>query len=312
MINTRREKFQDVRLREALAYAFDFEWANKNLMFDSYARTQSCFQNSEMMATGKPSKEEVALLEPFKDKLPAAVFAEAWQAPKSDGSGQDRRQLRRSAELLNSAGWTVKEGKRVNAKDEPFTVEFLAFERVSEPHHALYIKNLASLGIEANLRVVDPVQYRSRMQEFDFDISMNRVVLPLTPGDALRAYFSSKTAMAKGAPNFAGIANPVVDALIDKAIAANDRQSLYTACRALDRVLRSEHYWVAGWFKPSHWIAYWDIFGHPAEKPHYSRGIPEDLVVRRRQGAEDGHLAAGPQLAEHRAAVDLAVQGPGR
>jgi microcin C transport system substrate-binding protein len=275
MINLRREKFQDARVREAFSIAFDFEWANKNLMFDAYARTQSCFQNSEMMATGKPSKEELALLEPFKDKLPATVFGEAWQSPKSDGSGQDRRQLRRSAELLNSAGWTIKDGKRVNAKDEPLTVEFLAFERVSEPHHALYIKNLAALGVEANLRVVDPVQYRSRMQEFDFDISMNRIVLPLTPGDALRAYFSSKTAMAKGAPNFAGIANPVVDALIDKAIAANDRQSLYVACRALDRVLRSEHYWVAGWYKPSHWIAYWDIFGHPASKPHYTRGIPE-------------------------------------
>jgi microcin C transport system substrate-binding protein len=104
---------------------------------------------------------------------------------------------------------------------------------------------------------------------------MNRIALPLTPGDALRAYFSSKTAMAKGAPNFAGIANPIVDALIDKAIAANDRQSLYTACKALDRVLRGEHYWVAGWFKPSHWIAYWDIFGQPGNKPHYARGIPE-------------------------------------
>ena len=193
----------------------------------------------------------------------------------SDGSGQDRRQLRRSAELLNAAGWTVKDGKRVNAKGEPLAVEFLAFERVSEPHHALYIKNLAALGVEATMRVVDPVQYRARMQEFDFDISMNRISLPLTPGDALRAYFSSRSAEGKGSPNFAGIANPVVDALIDKAIAANDRQSLYTACRALDRVLRAEHYWVAGWYKPSHWIAYWDIFGQPGAKPHYARGIPE-------------------------------------
>jgi len=198
-----------------------------------------------------------------------------WSSPVSDGSGQDRRQLRRSAELLNKAGWTVKDGKRVNAKGEPLTVEFLAFERVSEPHHALYIKNLATLGIEANLRVVDPVQYRSRMQEFDFDISMNRISLPPSPGDALRAYFSSRAAAGKGSPNFAGIANPIVDALIDKAIAANDRQSLYTACRALDRVLRVEHYWVAGWYKPAHWIAYWDIFGKPGAKPLYARGIPE-------------------------------------
>jgi microcin C transport system substrate-binding protein len=228
-----------------------------------------------MMAKGKPSKEELALIEPFKDKLPASVFGEAWTSPASDGSGQDRKLLRRSSELLNTAGWTVKDGKRANAKGEPFAVEFLAFERVSEPHHALYIKNLTALGVDATVRVVDPVQYRARMQEFDFDISMNRISLPLTPGDALRAYFSSKTAEAKGAPNFSGIANPTVDALIEKAIAATDRQSLYNACRALDRVLRGEHYWVAGWFKPAHWIAYWDMFGKPAAKPHYARGIPE-------------------------------------
>jgi microcin C transport system substrate-binding protein len=275
MFNTRREKFQDIRVREAFSYAFDFEWANKNLMFDSYARTHSCFQGSEMLAKGKPSAAELALLEPFKSQLPVEVFGEAWNPPVSDGSGQDRRQLRKSAELLNASGWTIKEGKRVNAKGEPLTVEFLAFERVSEPHHALYIKNLTALGIDASLRVVDPVQYRARMQEFDFDITMNRIVLSLTPGDALRAYFSSKTAEAKGAPNFAGIANPVIDALIEKAIAAGDRQSLYVACRALDRVLRAGHYWVAGWYKPAHWIAYWDMFGKPPLKPHYSRGIPE-------------------------------------
>jgi microcin C transport system substrate-binding protein len=275
MINTRRDRFQDVRVREALAYAFDFEWANKNLMFDSYARTHSCFQNSDMMAKGKPSPEELALLGPFKGKVPETVFAEAWVPPVSDGSGQDRRLLRRSSELLNAAGWTVKEGKRVNAKGEPFTVEFLVFERVSEPHHALYIKNLAALGIEATTRLVDPVQYRARVQEFDYDVTMNRMVFSLTPSDALRNYFSSKSADSKGSPNFAGIKNPVIDALIDKAIAANDRKSLNVACRALDRVLRVEHYWVSAWYKPAHWIAYWDVFGRPETKPRYARGAPE-------------------------------------
>src|SRR6185503_14506921 len=127
----------------------------------------------------------------------------------------DRRQLRRSAELLNAAGWTIKDGKRVNARGEPLTVEFLAFERVSEPHHALYIKNLTAIGIEATVRVVDPVQYRARMQEFDFDISMNRIALSLTPGDGLRAFFSSKTAATKGSPNFSGVSNPVIDSLIE-------------------------------------------------------------------------------------------------
>ena len=215
------------------------------------------------------------------------MFGEAWSPPVSDGSGQDRRLLRRSAELLNAAGWTVKDGKRVNAKGEPLTVEFLAFERVSEPHHALYIKNLAALGIEATMRVVDPVQYRARMQEFDFDISMNRIVAAADAGRrAARLLLQQVGRQAKARPTSRGIANPVVDALIDKAIAANDRQSLYTACRALDRVLRAEHYWVAGWYKPSHWIAYWDMFGQPDDQAALCARHSGNLVVRRRQGGE--------------------------
>ena len=288
MINTRRGIFQDRRLREALAYAFDFEWANKNLMFGSYARTQSCFQNSDMMAKGKPPAEELALLAPFKGKVPDEVFGEVWEAPVSDGSGQDRKLLRRSSELLNAAGWAIKDGKRINSKGEPLTLEFLVFERASEPHHALYIKNLAALGIDAAVRVVDPVQYRARLQEFDYDVTMNRMVFSLTPGDALRNFFSSKSADAKGSFNYSGINNPAVDAMIERAIAANDRASLNVACRALDRVLRAEHYWVSGWFKPSHWIAYWDMFGRPDVKPRYTRGIPETWWLDAEKAAKLG------------------------
>jgi len=275
MINTRRDKFKDVRVREALAYAFDFEWANKNLMFGAYARTHSVFQNSDMMANGKPSPEELALLTPYRGKVPDETFAEVWNPPMSDGSGQDRRLLRKAGELLNAAGWTIKEGKRVDQKGEPLTVEFLVFERVSEPHHALYLKNLGALGIDATVRLVEPVQYRTRIQDFDYDITMNRMVFSLTPGDTLRNFFSSGSANAKGSFNYSGIADPVIDALVEKVVAANDRKSLDVACRALDRVLRAGHYWVAGWYKPSHWIAYWDMFGQPATKPRYARGIPE-------------------------------------
>jgi microcin C transport system substrate-binding protein len=275
MINTRRDKFKDVRVREALAYAFDFEWANKNLMFGAYARTHSVFQNSDMMANGKPSPEELALLAPYRGKVPDEAFAEVWNPPVSDGSGQDRRLLRKAGELLNAAGWTIKEGKRVDQKGEPLTVEFLVFERVSEPHHALYLKNLGALGIDATVRLVEPVQYRTRIQDFDYDITMNRMVFSLTPGDTLRNFFASGSANAKGSFNYSGIADPVIDALVEKVVAANDRKSLDVACRALDRVLRAGHYWVAGWYKPSHWIAYWDMFGQPATKPRYARGIPE-------------------------------------
>jgi microcin C transport system substrate-binding protein len=275
MINTRREKFRNPKLREAFAYAFDFEWANKNLMFGSYARTQSYFQNSDMMSKGKPSAEELALLKPFRDKLPKEVFGEPWAPPVSDGSGQDRRLLRQASKLLNEAGWTIKNGKRVNGKGEPLTVEFLVFERVSEPHHALYLKNLAALGIDATTRLVDPVQYRARVQEFDYDITMNRLVFSLTPGDTLRNVFSSATANSKGSFNYSGVSDPVVDALVDGAIKANSRSSLNVAVRCLDRVLRAGHYWVPGWYKPSHWIAYWEMFGRPDTKPRYARGIPE-------------------------------------
>jgi microcin C transport system substrate-binding protein len=238
MINTRRDKFKDPRTREALAYAFDYEWANKNLMFGAYSRTHSFFQNSDMMAKGKPSPAELKLLEPHRGKVPDEVFGEAWLPPESDGSGQDRRLLRRAAELLNAAGWTVKDGKRVNAKGEPLSVEFLFFERASEPHHALYVKNLTALGVEATMRIVEPVQFRARAQEFDFDITVGRMVFTLTPGDTLGAYFSSRAAATKGSFNLAGIADPVVDELIGKAVAASDRADLDTVCRALDRVIR--------------------------------------------------------------------------
>ena len=275
MINTRRDKFKDPRTREALAYAFDYEWANKNLMFGAYSRTHSFFQNSDMMAKGKPSPAELKLLEPHRGKVPDEVFGEAWLPPESDGSGQDRRLLRRAAELLNAAGWTVKDGKRVNAKGEPLSVEFLFFERASEPHHALYVKNLTALGVEATMRIVEPVQFRARAQEFDFDITVGRMVFTLTPGDTLGAYFSSRAAATKGSFNLAGIADPVVDELIGKAVAASDRADLDTVCRALDRVIRAGRYWVPHWYKPSHWIAYWDMFGRPQTKPRYARGIPE-------------------------------------
>jgi microcin C transport system substrate-binding protein len=275
MINTRRDKFKDPRVREALAYAFDFEWANKNLMFGSYARTVSFFQNSDMMAKSKPSPEELKLLEPYRGKVPEEVFGEAWLPPVSDGSGQDRKLLRRAAELLNAAGYTVKDGKRVNDKGEPLSVEFLFFERASEPHHALYVKNLTALGVEATMRIVEPVQFRARAQDFDFDITVGRMIFTLTPGDTLAAYFSSKAATTKGSFNLAGISDPVVDELIAKVIAADSREHLNAACRALDRVIRAGRYWVPHWYKPSHWIAYWDMFGRPSIKPRYARGIPE-------------------------------------
>jgi microcin C transport system substrate-binding protein len=274
-INTRRQKFADPRLREALCCAFDFEWTNKSLMWGSYDRTISVFQNSDMMAQGKPGGDELALLEPFRGRVPDEVFGEPSVPPVSDGSGQDRTLLRKASQLLKDAGCEVKDGKRVLPNGEPIVIEFLLDEPTFQPHHMPYIKNLGLLGIEATLRLVDPVQYRARRDGFDFDLTVDRFNLSDTPGDSLRSYFSSQAAALKGSNNLAGMADPTIDSLIDTIIAAPSRPALVTACRALDRVIRSGRYWVPHWYKPTHWIAYWDVFGRPPEQPRYFRGIPD-------------------------------------
>jgi microcin C transport system substrate-binding protein len=284
--NTRRKKLQNKHLREAFIDAFDFEWTNKNIMYGFYQRTHSVFQNSDMMAVGKPSADELALLESLRGKVPDEVFGEAFVPPVSDGSGQDRALLRKASALLKEAGFAIKDGKRATPQGEPISVEFLIDEPSFQPHHMPFIKNLGTLGIEATLRVVDPVQYRKRVDDFDFDITIQRFGFSTTPGDSLRSYFSSQAAAMKGSQNVAGISDPVIDALIDKIIAADSRRSMTTACRVLDRVIRSGRYWVPHWYKASHWLAYWDVFGRPATKPRYARGIPETWWYDREEAAK--------------------------
>jgi len=284
--NTRREKLQDKRVREAFVYAFDFEWTNKTIMYGSYQRTHSVFQNSDMMAAGKPTPDETALLEPFRDRLSDEVFDEPFVAPVSDGSGQDRTLLRKATALLQEAGFLIRNGKRVTPKGERFSVEFLVDEPSFQPHHMSFVKNLGTLGIEASLRIVDPVQYRKREDDFDFDLIIQRFAFSSTPGDSLRSYFSSQAANLKGSQNLAGIADPVIDALIERIVAADTRSGLVTACKALDRVIRSGRYWVPHWYKASHWLAFWDVFGRPGIKPRFARGIPETWWYDREKAAK--------------------------
>jgi len=274
-INTRRPRFADPRLREALCNAFDFEWTNKTIMYGSYERTASVFQNSNMMAQGKPGAEELTLLEPFRGRIADEVFGEPYVPPVSDGSGQDRTLLRNASQLLKDAGCAIKDRKRVLPDGTPIAIEFLIDEPTFEPHHMPFIKNLGVLGIDATLRIVDPVQYRARRDGFDFDITVDRFNFSATPGDSLRSFFSSQAAALKGSNNLAGMADPAIDALIDVIIAAPTRPALVTACRALDRIIRAGRYWIPHWYKPTHWIAYWDVFGRPAAQPRYFRGIPE-------------------------------------
>ena len=275
-INTRRAKFADVRVRRALDMAFDFEWANKNLFYGLYTRTTSYFENSAMKAAGPPGPDELALLEPFKSQLPPAVFGEPYTSPVTDGSGNDERKwLRDAGTMLDAAGWTVKDGRRVNAAGEPLDIEVLidadGFERIISP----YIAKLNKIGVKAEIRRVDPAQYQRRIKSFDFDMTVQRYSMRLMPGIELKNYFGSSGANVEGSFNLAGIKDPVVDALIDKAMAAKSRTELLAATRAIDRVLRAQNYWVPHWYKAAHNLAFWNRFAWPAIKPKYDRGAPE-------------------------------------
>lgn len=280
-LNSRREILRDPRVREALGLAFDFEWSNKNLFFGSYRRTSSFFVNSDLEASGRPAPEELALLEPFRARLPAEVFGEAWTAPTSDGSGRDRGLLKRASDLLAAAGWKRAGSKLVDDAGRPFEIEFLegdtGLSRVAGP----YLKNLEALGITARERVVDPSQFEKRLRDFDFDVVSRRYSLSPTPDDTIRQFWHSSSAASPGANNLAGIADPVVDALIEAMIAADSRAGLTHAARALDRVLRAGRWWVPHWYKPNHWIAAWDVFGRPKTKPRYDRAIESSWWIDR-------------------------------
>jgi microcin C transport system substrate-binding protein len=272
-INTRKPKFQDRRVRKALDLAFDFEWSNKNLFFGLYKRTTSFFENSDMKASGPPSAEELALLEPFRDTLPPEVFGEPYVAPVSDGSGFDRRLMREASKLLDEAGWKIDGGKRRNGKGELLEVEILIFDPTFERVLGPYVENLRRLGLEASIRRVDAAQYERRMKSFDFDLTTQRYVMSLTPGVELKNFWHSDAARMDGSFNLAGVADPVIDALTAKVMQANSRAELVAATRAIDRVLRAGHYWVPHWYKAAHHVAFWNKFSWPAVKPKYERGI---------------------------------------
>ncbi|MBN2810028.1 MAG: ABC transporter substrate-binding protein [Deltaproteobacteria bacterium] len=273
VFNTRRALFADSRVREALIYAFDFEWSNKNLFYDQYKRSESYFSNSELAAAGPPSAAEKALLEPFRRQLPAAVFTDSYHLPQTDGLGNNRQNLRQAAALLRSAGWRIKDKKLVDGSGRPFNFEILltspAFERIVLP----FKKNLDRLGIETQVRVVDTAQYLNRIREFDFDMVVWTFGQSLSPGNEQRYYWHSSVADVAGSRNLAGIKDPVVDALVEEIIHAGDRQSLVTRVRALDRVLQWGFYVIPHWHISTFRIAYWDKFAQPAQAPQYGLGL---------------------------------------
>ena len=276
LFNTRRTKFSDPRVRLAFNYAFDFEWANKNLFYGQYARTRSYFQNSELAAAALPDAAELALLEPFRSQLPPEVFTKVYVPPVTDGSGENRKNLREAQRLFAEAGWQVVDGALTHAKSgEKMQVEFLleqpSFERIVSP----YVRNLERLGIKSSIRMVDTAQYKNRTDAYDFDIIIGGVSNSLSPGNEQREYWSAAAADRPGSRNLMGVKSPVVDALIGKIIFAENRAALITASHALDRVLLWGHYLVPQWHTPVIRTAYWDVLDYPRPVPDYNIGFPD-------------------------------------
>ncbi|WGI21482.1 extracellular solute-binding protein [Amylibacter sp. IMCC11727] len=273
-INMRQDKFADPRVRQAIGMMFNFEWSNKTLFYGLYERTDSFWENSNMQAEGVPTGKELALLEEFRDQLPENIFTEEPFTPAvSRPSQTDRKAVRAAGKLLDEAGWKVVNGKRTNDKGEVLTLELVddspAFERIINP----YIENLKRLGIDASYKLIDAAQMQERQKNFDYDLIPGRLSMDLSPGEDLAQIFGTKGAETLGSSNYSGIKDPVVDALIIKIAQAETREDMQVAVRALDRVMRNMHIWVPNWYKGSHNIAYWDVFGRPDTKPLYSRGV---------------------------------------
>ncbi len=272
--NLRRPIFRDPRVREALAYAFDFEWSNKNLFYGSYQRTRSYFDNSELAATGVPQGEELKILEKFRGQIPDALFTAEYDPPKYDGSGNIRDGLRNALKLLKEAGWTFKGEKLVNDETgQHFEFEILLDDPQMERIVLPFTKNLERMGVTAHVRTVDPAQYEKRMETFDFDMAVALFPQSLSPGNEQREFFGSAAADQQGSRNILGIKDKAIDELIEELINAPDRESLVAHSRALDRVLQYGYYVVPNFHLGAFWVAYWDKFRRPSIAPKYSVGM---------------------------------------
>ncbi|MBT8766643.1 extracellular solute-binding protein [Metapseudomonas boanensis] len=271
-MNSRRAAFHDRRVREAMGLMFDFEWTNRTLFNNAYIRAASYYPNSEFHAAGKPEGHEWLLLSPYRKQLPEALFKQPFNVPTTEGRGIPRETLRRALGLLGDAGWKLSGQRLLNANGQPLRFEILLvnpnLERILQP----YRENLASIGIDVSLRTVDRAQYKQRLDQFDYDMILMTLPQSLSPGLEQTLYFHSSQVDVKGSKNYAGVANPVVDAMIDKLLGAQNRDEQVAAARALDRVLLWEHYSIPNWYINYHRLAYRNRFAFVATPP-YTLGL---------------------------------------
>ncbi|HEY8575130.1 MAG TPA: extracellular solute-binding protein [Devosia sp.] len=272
--NLRREKFQDERVREALNYAFDFETLNKTLFYGQYDRIDSFFFGLPFKATGLPEGEELEILNSVKDLVPPSVFTEPYTNPVNGDAANLRTNLRKALELLTAAGYTLNGTQLVDANGQQLTVEILTQQAGLEAMFQNLVTNLGKIGVLATIRIVDSPQYINRVRSFDYDMLYTSWTQSWSPGNEQRFFFGSGSANEEGSQNYAGIADPGIDALIDKLVVADDRATQEAASKALDRVLLHHHFVVPGYTLRSLRTARWDRFSRPENLPEFSSGFP--------------------------------------
>lgn len=272
--NLRREKFQDPLVREALNYAFDFESLNQTLFYGQYERVDSYFFGLPFASKGLPEGEELEVLNSVKDLVPPSVFTEAYTNPVSGDPAKLRANLRTALDLFTQAGYTLNGTQLVDASGQQLTIEILSNQPSLEPMFQNLVNNLGQIGVLASIRLVDAPQYINRLRSFDYDMIYSQWRQSFSPGNEQRFFFGSSTANEEGSQNYAGIADPGIDALIDKLVIADDRDTQLAITAALDRTLLHHHYVVPGYTLRNSRIARWDRFGHPENLPEFASGFP--------------------------------------
>jgi microcin C transport system substrate-binding protein len=272
VLNTRKDKLKDVRVREALGLAIDYEYMNRQMFYNSYQRVSGLFGNTDCEATGSPGPEELALLEPWRGKVPPAVFCPMFKPPRTDGESSLRGNLRKARELLKEAGWEVKDGALRNAKGEPLVLEYLDSNEGGARTVSPWIRNLEKLGVQLNFRPVDFALYQQRLQKFEFEITSLAYQGTHTPGQEFADLFGSKAADVEDSGNHAGVKSPAVDAMISRMTGARTKAELLPACRSLERIIAHSHYLIPQWTAGTHRIAYnaWRL-AVPATMPPYAQ-----------------------------------------